>query len=392
MKFDNQLRYAVKMVESYKHDMPLAAWLKTFFRLHPQMGSKDRRRLSDLVYSYYRTGRALQDLPMAERILAGAFLCSDQPTEMLRALKPAWNDDFGLSAGQKFSRLSLSGSLEDIFPWKDHLSVGVDFSSFLQSLIRKPDLFVRIRPGHEKAVMDRLTQSGWPHERLGPQSIRLASGSKVDQLFQVNREVVIQDFSSQRTAELMVPALLRGRAQGPEFSVWDCCAGAGGKALMVQDMLPDAKLTVTDIRPSILKNLDERFAQAGIHGYQRLQIDLSRQRPGPATAPFDLIVADVPCSGSGTWGRNPEHLYFFGFEDVHQYQALQRQIVSNCVPQLAPGGVLVYITCSVFEQENEAVMDFIQGQLGMRLIEKKLLAGYDLRADTLFAAAFTCGA
>ncbi|OYW79470.1 MAG: hypothetical protein B7Z27_05505, partial [Sphingobacteriia bacterium 32-37-4] len=148
---------------------------------------------------------------------------------------------------------------------------------------------------------------------------------------------------------------------------------------------------VSDIRKSIIQNLAQRFDRAGIRKYQSLIADLSK----PITAPelagmqFDLIICDAPCSGSGTWGRTPEQLTQFGNQAINDFQQLQQQIVRNALPKLRSNGYFLYITCSVFEAENEAIIPFIESSFPfMKLIEQSAIKGYDVKADTMFAALF----
>ena len=101
---------------------------------------------------------------------------------------------------------------------------------------------------------------------------------------------------------------------------------------------------------------------------------------------FDLVICDAPCSGSGTWNRTPEQLFFFKKEKIDQYARLQKQIVSNASKALKKNGYFLYITCSVFEKENEAVVDFIENNLPLQLKSMEYLKGYDKKADTMFAA------
>ncbi|WP_315817440.1 hypothetical protein [Paraflavitalea speifideaquila] len=86
-----------------------------------------------------------------------------------------------------------------------------------------------------------------------------------------------------------------------------------------------------------------------------------------------MIIADVPCSGSGTWSRTPEQLYYFDPAGIVPYQELQKKIVGRVIKELAPGGHFLYITCSVFEGENEAVVQYIQEQFGLQVIKMELL-------------------
>jgi len=105
---------------------------------------------------------------------------------------------------------------------------------------------------------------------------------------------------------------------------------------------------------------------------------------------YDLIICDAPCSGSGTWGRTPENLIHFKKESINQFSSLQKKIVSNTVPHLASNGYYLYITCSVYKEENEGVVAFIEDKFPhLQLKSKALITGYKKKADTMFAALFT---
>ncbi|HEY1201479.1 MAG TPA: Fmu (Sun) domain-containing protein, partial [Niastella sp.] len=170
--------------------------------------------------------------------------------------------------------------------------------------------------------------------------------------------------------------------------IWDACAASGGKSILAFDTFKQPHLTVSDIRQSILINLEKRFATAGIKNYNSFVGDLSASTFNIRNSAFDIIITDVPCSGSGTWSRTPEQLYYFEPQQINKYSALQKNIVSNAIPYLKPGGFLLYCTCSVFKKENEEVVDFIQQQHSLQLKQLTLFTGYTMKADTLFGAVF----
>ena len=165
---------------------------------------------------------------------------------------------------------------------------------------------------------------------------------------------MVQDYSSQRIAEF----LKLTTNNHPPTTVWDCCAASGGKAILAVDTLPRIQLTVSDVRASIIHNLKERFKEAGIRHYQSFIADLTTQYH--SSKQYDLVICDVPCSGSGTWGRTPEQLYFITTEKIEYYASLQKSIVSNVAKAVKKGGYLLYITCSVYKKENEEVVEFIK--------------------------------
>jgi 16S rRNA (cytosine967-C5)-methyltransferase len=115
-------------------------------------------------------------------------------------------------------------------------------------------------------------------------------------------------------------------------------------------------------------------------------IDLAHSLFTIQHSPFDLIIADVPCSGSGTWGRTPEQLSFFQSSSIETYSALQKKIVSNTITQLKPNGYFLYITCSVLKKENEVNVEWMQEELKLQLVKQEVIKGYRYKADTMFAA------
>lgn len=115
--------------------------------------------------------------------------------------------------------------------------------------------------------------------------------------------------------------------------------------------------------------------------------DLSQHSPLTTHhSAFDFIIADVPCSGSGTWGRTPEQLSFFQASSIETYAALQKKIVSNVIPSIRQNGFLLYITCSVFQKENENNVRWMQQEFNLQLVKQEVIKGYAAKADTMFAA------
>ena len=390
MKFDNQLRYALQIIDTYQGEMPLYAWLKSYFRDNKQMGSRDRRLLSTLVYGFYRLGHAAKGLSVEDRMLAGLFLCNDQPTELLQYFRPGYDEKVALPLSEKIAFLQTQPAgagfrVTDIFPWKEELSAGIDHEAFCLSFLRQPDLFLRIRPGQEQTVRQKLDLAGSKASAtfIPPFTFRLSNGFNVEEYFTPDQEVVVQDYSSQRIASFLQIAAT------PEF-FWDACAASGGKSILVHDLYPELNITVSDIRDSILRNLRSRFAKAGIKNYQAFLTDLTRNYPPDAAANADLILADVPCTGSGTWSRTPEELWFFHPKKITQYVEIQKKIIGHIASRLLPGAWLVYSTCSVFKKENEEMAALIRDTThGLKQDKMENIKGYDDRADTMFAARFT---
>lgn len=379
---------AKTIIERYDGTVPFASFLKQYFRENKKFGSRDRKAVAQLCYSCFRTGHALNGIERTERIRLSLFLCEHTPGQWQTLFPEEWADRWGLPVDEKWDLVRSLHPAADpsrIFIWKNELSKMTDAAGFVASHLIQPDLFLRIRPGREGYVVRQLAANGIRYETVGGECIALPNATKTDGILAAEKDVVVQDYSSQRTGEYMRRALERAEAGRP-FAIWDCCAASGGKSLLAHDIAPSAELTVSDIRPSILHNLARRFAAAGLQRFTSFVVDLTRQEaPG---GPYDLVICDAPCSGSGTWGRTPEQLVHFSSDRIDHYAALQKKILRNVIPAVNKGGFFLYITCSVFAKENEENVRFIRENASAELIRSELLEGYMHKADTMFAALF----
>lgn len=387
-RWHSYLNSAKEILSLYNGEEPFASFLKKYFSGHKKFGSTDRKQVSHLCYCYFRLGKALPNLPTEDRILTALFFCTTTSNQLLGQIRPEWNDNVTLSVDEKYKLVSNTFSNADIFPWEKELAGGINFEQFCNSFFIQPDFFLRMRPGKEVLVKEKLLKADMAFRSMLPSAISIATTVKLDEIIEPDKEAVVQDYSSQRVAEFIevVNAELGRRRQSDGVRVWDCCAASGGKSIMAKDILGNIELTVSDIRESILSNLKKRFAVAGIKGYKNFVADLTKPVSILSNNQFDLIVADVPCTGSGTWSRTPEQLYYFDENRIDEYSQLQKKIITTIIYHLIPGGHLLYITCSVFKNENEDVIDFIKEKFHLELIKMEILKGYDKKADTMFAA------
>ena len=374
------------IVSDYDGSIPFSAWLKQFFRAHKKFGSKDRKYITHASYCFYRLGNAFQDLNIEQRIVTGLFLCSESSNKILEEVKPAWNQIISLPPSEKINYLSAISEIQKLFPLPLDISSEIEFQKFNLSFLLQPNLYLRIRPGREKKVLAQLQNAGIDSGLLSDDCIELSNQSKIDQVLKIDEDVVIQDYNSQRTIDLFQNSRLK--PQNRKLSAWDCCAASGGKSILLHDYFPNTELTVSDVRQSILINLQKRFKRAGVKNFDWFVADVASPRFS-IQRKFDLIICDAPCSGSGTWSRTPEQLVFFKQDKINHYSNLQKKIVSNASKALKQNGSFLYITCSVFKKENEEVVEYITTKLPLQLQSMNYLKGYDKKADTLFAALFT---
>lgn len=374
------VRSAAVILKQYNGEMPFAAWLKGYFRNHKKFGSKDRKQVADLCFCYFRLGHAFEHFSLEDRIFTGQFLCYSQ-SSLVAEYKQAWQPMMNTPLLEKIKFLD-SQATHQIFPFPDRISPEIDKNTFVLSFFQQPDVFLRLRPGKEKFVVDKLRSEGIPFLQEEA-SVRLAAGAKIDEILRIDEEAVVQDISSQRVLEPLKAHLTK-----TQFSAWDCCAASGGKTILLHDTFPKARITVSDIRESIILNLKNRLKRAGLTNYTSFVADVSSPQFSMSQQ-FDVIICDAPCSGSGTWGRTPEQLVFFNKEKIAHYAGLQLGIATNASRYLKKGGFFLYITCSVFVDENEQITERLSQTTDLQLLSQQYVKGYDKKGDTLFAALFT---
>ncbi|HEX5155154.1 MAG TPA: methyltransferase domain-containing protein [Parafilimonas sp.] len=393
MRFQSYFNTALKIIQLYDGLFPLQHFLKQYFSQQKKHGSKDRKYITHLCYNFYRLGKSLSNVSAEEKLKLAVFLCNDNIGEWSFLYDDEWQNNWNDSLtkrlqfiGQKYSSFSLS----DVFPFADELSESPDIPAFIRSFFIQPHVFIRVRPGHDKQVIRKLQEKAVPFNVIDESCIALSPFVKINSIINIDEESVIQDYSSQRIKEFLHLTETENLTSNilNLKSVWDCCAGSGGKSILAYDVLKNINLTASDVRPSIIQNLKQRFEKAGINRYKSFVVDLTNSKFPIPNSSFDLIICDAPCTGSGTWSRTPEQLYFFQHEKIEAYASLQKKIVANAISYLKISGYFLYITCSVFKEENETVVAFIKNELHLELTKTELLKGYHQKADTMFAALF----
>lgn len=369
--------------QQYKGALPLHHALKDYFRQNPRLGSRDRRGISDALYSWYRAGKAFAENTTDDRTLhlAAMYLCGLRPKAFHSFFPEQWNDwpDTVAARAENLKRWGINVDLDQIFPDAPMLSNGIEPADWKAGLLSQPLLFLRTRIPRVNAER-KLAASELNYEWLNETCLSLPNGSSVETIFSP-RDYVVQDASSQATGTFFKAK------KGQHW--WDCCSGAGGKSLMLADSQKGVNLLSTDVRSSILENLKTRFRQYQLEMPVTDVVD-SSNAAAVATLlgdrRFDGIICDVPCTGSGTWARTPEQAFFFDRNSLNSYAQRQRKILENVASFLKPNGRILYITCSVFRAENEAVVEEIAAKSGLKIRQMQLINGMDRKADSLFVA------
>jgi 16S rRNA (cytosine967-C5)-methyltransferase len=200
-------------------------------------------------------------------------------------------------------------------------------------------------------IEERILQEGirWSPGTLLTSARRVDAGDITKSQPFREGQIVIQDEGSQ-----LVAALAGNNAESGA-RILDCCAAPGGKTLAVADRHPRAEITAVELHPHrarLLQSLLKRTASSA-----KIHVVAADARCLPTSIAFAHVLADVPCSGTGTLARNPEIKWRINLEDLRELQVRQVAILQSAMKQVAAGGRLIYSTCSLEREENEDVIE-----------------------------------
>lgn len=348
------------------HPWDAAVRLREGLRRHGRsLGSKGRRMAASALYGLVRHERILGLLVEAAGGRAGdtsdRYLGWLVWAEGLEPAVAARNRDMDFTV---FARardmvaasardmepalaLALGGSLPLTVAEEWWQALGPDAVALLEAFSRRPALVVRANQARisREALADRLRAEGVESVPglLSPQALRMEGHPNLD-LLESSREglLEVQDEGSQQVAALVEPR--------PGLQVLDLCAGAGGKALALA--AAGAHVWALDARPAALRELEERARRA------RLPIRVGGQ---PPSGWAQVVLVDAPCSGSGVLGRHPETRWRLEPDQVRPLVRRQEALLREGAGRVAPGGRLVYATCSLLASENQEVVARLEG-------------------------------
>jgi 16S rRNA (cytosine967-C5)-methyltransferase len=230
---------------------------------------------------------------------------------------------------------------------------------------RVPPTTLRVRAGAAslEAVRDRLEGEGVKTRRArhADAALVLESGNVHASRVVLDGEAVIQDEASQLVGALVSPE--------PGSLVLDLCAAPGLKALQMADHMGSGRIVACDLSVRRLQTM-ARLYQGRVPTPVSLHLlRLDATQPLPFHACFDRVLADVPCSGTGTLARNPEIKWRLQPRDIARLQNMQKKILQCGLAVLAPHGRLIYSTCSLEPEENEQVVEqVLDSQKGFRVV------------------------
>ncbi|HEY4246655.1 MAG TPA: RsmB/NOP family class I SAM-dependent RNA methyltransferase [Lacunisphaera sp.] len=293
----------------------------------------ERRGISRAVFTYYRWWRWLNEKESSQKQLAAALGLQarfDQSPDAIKAATlaaravPDW----------------LKAEMDDVpVAW-------------LQQLQREPALWIRPKQGLETHVVPALGKC----EPAAVENFGVKTNayrySGITDLYRTHEfqagEFEIQDLASQLVGHAAAPK--------PGETWWDACAGEGGKTMHLSDLMQNKGLIwASDRSLRRLVKLKERAARAKVFNFRAAQWEGTAKLP--TKTKFDGILIDAPCSGIGTWQRNPHARWTTSPKDVHELAAVQKQLLENVSGSLKPGGRLVYAVCTLSRGETTAIAD-----------------------------------
>ncbi|AWK89010.1 RsmB/NOP family class I SAM-dependent RNA methyltransferase [Azospirillum thermophilum] len=354
---------------------PADAVMSAYFRARRYIGSKDRTAVAQTAYAILRRHARLtwwleregRTATPRARVLANEILAEGKPLATVLELfdgskfGPARLSPEELALGRALDTHTLEHpSMPEAVrvecpSWAEgpmRAALGAQFAREMEALLDSAPLDLRVNPvkaNRESAIkaLSRARIQAQP-TRWSPLGLRVQGRPPLATVDAFKEGLVeIQDEGSQLVAFAVAPK--------PGQQVVDFCAGAGGKTLAIAALMNNkGRVVACDVLAGRLKRAAERFRRAGLHNIE----------PHPLTSErdpwvkrhkrkFDRVLVDAPCSGTGTWRRNPDSRWRALGPGLDQLVPLQASILESASRLVKPGGRLIYATCSMLPEENE---------------------------------------
>jgi 16S rRNA (cytosine967-C5)-methyltransferase len=351
---------------------PADAVANDFFRSRRYIGSGDRRAVSERVWSVLRARRRigwwLGEAGQSARLLVAASLLLEGWAKAGVAqafsggqfapmpLSGAENGVLSRIAGHTLEHPTMPDSVRlEVPDWllpRLAARFGADLAAELAALSQPAPLDMRVNllKGDRAHALAALAAEGWEAEPtpLSPWGLRIDGRRPVTSgpAFQSGL-IEIQDEGSQLVAAMVGAA--------PGMRVVDWCAGAGGKTLALAGMMQNrGQIIACDVSAPRLEGAVRRLRRAGVHNVERHLVESGDKWLKRRAGTFDRVLIDAPCTGTGTWRRNPDARLRLKLSDLAELLPKQASIFDAAQSLVRNGGRLVYATCSLLEEENEA--------------------------------------
>lgn len=348
--------------------------VQRYFSTRRYAGSKDRAAVRELVYA---TVRRTADRPESGRAAILGLAEAERP-ELLPLFDgsphaPAAPDPSESRAPASLAPAWLAPQLQARF--------GAAWEAEAEALVGRAPLDLRVRAGADPLAIGAELDAS-PIAGL-PRGLRLVAPRPLDRHpLLLDGTVEVQDAGSQQVV------LVAGARPGE--LVLDLCAGAGGKTLALADAMGgEGRLVATDTDRARLQAMQPRLRRAGLEGF----VEQRLLNPGQESAALadladatDLVLVDAPCSGTGTWRRNPELRWRLTPERLARLTGVQARLIDLGASLLKPGGRLVYAVCSVLDAEGAEQVEAAVQRLGLQPVSAHGLTPLADGCDGFFVA------
>jgi 16S rRNA (cytosine967-C5)-methyltransferase len=378
-----------------RFDHPADAVVSRYFREHRELGHADRAFVAETVFAVLRRGRSLEarcagKLSDRNRLLVALAVTRGwSQRELAPVLKPSEEEWLAAAKAMPDSEFSpaVRCDLPDWLHARLEEQFGAEETLALAIALNQPaplDLRVNTLKASRDEVLARLAADGIAAQAapLSPLAVRLRDKPALARhpLF-LEGAFEVQDEGSQLLGLLLDPK--RGEM------VVDFCAGAGGKTLLLGALMRNTgRLYAFDVSDKRLVKLKPRLARSGLSNVHPARIEHERdQKIKRLAGKADRVLVDAPCSGLGTLRRNPDLKWRQSADSVVELTAKQASILDAAAKLVRPGGRVVYATCSLLREENDAIVDaFLASHPDFVLTPASGVlarAGIELAGDTL---------
>ena len=367
----------LELLKSFDHGSKIASKLiQNYFRSNKNIGSKDRKFISNCFWNIIKHRNKINwhlenhniKVNFERQIILELFFLNVDYKNDLQKIKKFFSLNNKLNKNFKDDNLQILEYLnfEKFFNSEMPECVFYELQDFLLESIKRnfkldwkkvalslnEEAFVDLRVNILKNktrddILNSLKKINVPCKisKYSPLGIRLLKRFPINgnKLYK-SGNIEIQGEASQ------LSALILGAKPG--MRVADICAGAGGKSLILADIMKNkGKILSLDINQKKLKQASLRFKRAGVNNVETRLVDLNWSTNG-LEKKFDIVLIDAPCSGIGTWSRSPDSRFNFNKEKLIELINIQSELLSKGSTMVAPGGKLAFVTCSILPEEG----------------------------------------
>ncbi len=398
MKLGGRVQAAIEVLaDMAKRKRPVADTLRDWGNSHRFAGSGDRAAIGNIVYDALRNRAStcyMMDSDKPRMLVLGTLMrhWDHTPASLAEAFEGDKFAPDGLTETETTTLenrnladapLHIQGDIPEWCETSFEANFDDEWLAEARAMTRRPpvDLRVNTLKANRDKVARTLAKTGTGLTTIAHNGLRIEAGGGFYRQPNVQAEAGFQKgwFEVQDEGSQVVSELVLAR---PGEQVLDYCAGAGGKTLaLAATMENQGQLHAYDADKHRLKPIYERIKRAGT---RNVQVHAPDDDLEALLGRMDRVVIDAPCTGSGTWRRRPDAKWRLSTENLETRLREQEEVLSQASPFVRPGGYLVYITCSVFPEENEnQVYSFCDDNPGFELISAgeawQELYGFDNR-------------